>query len=140
MRITGPGPVRPAEVRRAPRSTDSRNETFTVERSGDEPSGVAMTSSTHALAPVDTLLVLQEVADGGDDRRRAVRRGHKLLDHLNDILHGLLVGAIPRHELRALADAARQERGRVGDPRLTRVLDEIELRAAVEVAKYEPRP
>ena len=38
---------------------------------------------------------------------------------------------------RRLQDLVRAERIQVSDPRLATVLDEVELRAAVELAKYE---
>ena len=61
-----------------------------------------------------------------------------MLDLLDDVHVGLLDGSIPAGRLIALANSVRGKRDEVGDPRLAEVLDEIELRAAVEVAKLQP--
>ena len=60
-----------------------------------------------------------------------------MLDHLDAIRHGLLLGSIPRDKLNGLLAVVRERRDDVGDPRLAAVLDEIELRAAVELAKLD---
>lgn len=135
MKITGPGPIRPAETRRRTKSPGASHERFSVDSSADAPSSAAVTS-TNALASVEVLLTLQDVHQDIDGRRKALQRGHRLLDRLDDIRHGLLTGAIPRHKLQALADAAGQEKAKVADPRLAEILGEIELRAAVELAKF----
>ncbi|MEX0815276.1 MAG: flagellar assembly protein FliX [Dongiaceae bacterium] len=49
--------------------------------------------------------------------------------------HGLLAGAIPLAGLEDLARVLRAHRGDVDDPRLADLLDHIDLRAAVELAK-----
>ncbi|MCH9020057.1 MAG: hypothetical protein IIA73_06805 [Proteobacteria bacterium] len=58
-----------------------------------------------------------------------------MLDRLDEIRHALLFGAIPRHRLLALQREVREKRVAVADPRLNQLLDEIDLRAAVELAK-----
>ncbi len=57
-----------------------------------------------------------------------------MLDELRD---GLLAGGIPRATLTRLAHAVSQRHDQFSDPRLQSVLDEIELRARVELAKLE---
>jgi hypothetical protein len=90
------------------------------------------------VASVDALLALQE-ADGPLERRRkAVRRAGRLLDGLEAVKLSLLGGAPARAALDSLARAAREERFRAeGDDRLQGLLDQIEARAAVELAKAE---
>ncbi len=104
MRITGPGAVGSVGIRRRLRSKGNGGECFVVVRPSGEP-GVAAVAPTNALAPVDTLIGLQEIEHELDARRQPARRGYALLDHLNDIRHGLLAGLIPRCSLRALVDA-----------------------------------
>jgi hypothetical protein len=88
------------------------------------------------LAGVGALFALQEVPDATTGRRKAaVARGDLLLDRLGDIQIGLLDGAIDRRGLTQLAAAVRGARAGTDDPALQGVLDEIELRAAVELAK-----
>jgi hypothetical protein len=49
----------------------------------------------------------------------------------------LLAGGIPRATLNRLANAVTRRRESFADPHLQSVLDEIELRAHVELAKLE---
>lgn len=136
MKINGPGAIRAAEIRRRKPQKDAGSRSFSVDRADEERSG-APVAAVPALSPVGALLALQEVDEPFNDRRRAMRRGHFLLDRLDDIRHALLVGALPREHLRILAEAAREQRPEVEDPRLGQILGEIELRAAVELAKLD---
>jgi len=51
------------------------------------------------------------------------------------VRHGLLMGTLPKEKLTELADMVRSRRESCQDPRLAALLDEIELRAEVEIAK-----
>lgn len=90
-----------------------------------------------SLGAVDALLMAQSVGDATDreQRRRLVRRGEEILDRLEDLRHGLLLGTVPKEKLVDLAHMVRSQREGCGDPRLAALLDEIELRAEVEIAK-----
>lgn len=57
------------------------------------------------------------------------------LEQLDDLRHALLIGALPLIQLERLARNLAVRRGDVADPRLAEVVGEIELRAAVELAK-----
>jgi hypothetical protein len=57
-----------------------------------------------------------------------------MLDQVRD---GLLGGGIPRSTLNRLAVAVGRRHETFADPRLQNVLDEIDLRARVELAKLE---
>jgi hypothetical protein len=57
-----------------------------------------------------------------------------LLDEVRD---GLLAGGIPRVTLNRLALAIAKRRESFAEPKLQTVLDEIDLRARVELAKLE---
>lgn len=107
----------------------------------EEPSGG---EGPAALASVDALLALQSATeDGGGDRnearRRAMARAETILDRLEDVRRGLLTGAIPTERLAELAQAMRAKREEGVDVRLAAILDEIELRAEVEMAKLSRR-
>jgi len=52
----------------------------------------------------------------------------------------LLAGSVPKDRLIQLAQMVRARRDTVSDPRLATILDEIELRAEVELAKLSRRP
>lgn len=95
---------------------------------------VSMALSVSSLSVV---LAVQETPDAakGKAKQRARDRGIKMLDFLEEIRIGLLMGAIPKDRLEQLAQMVRAKREQIDDPQLTAILDEIELRAAVELAK-----
>jgi hypothetical protein len=101
--------------------------------SADPVSGAA---PTHA---VDALLAIQEVEDGttGENNTRARQWGGDVLDRLDAIRLGLLAGGIDVNELRSITNLVTRQRQNVSDPALQEILDEIELRARVELAKHE---
>ncbi len=134
MKISGPGPVRPGSASRPKKKAGDKDQKFEVDSPAEEsaPSSVA---GSGPITAVDSLLALQEVPDATTGRSRAVLRGEDLLNHLDEIRLGLLVGSIPHNKLGALMNAVRESREEVEDPRLAAVLDEIEVRASVELAK-----
>jgi hypothetical protein len=90
------------------------------------------------VAGVGGILAAQAVNDreqSAGERRRKAQRGMELLERLEDIRRGLLLGRIPKDRLAELARMVRDKRERGTDPVIARLLDEIELRAAVEPAK-----
>jgi hypothetical protein len=105
---------------------------------GESPTGqgqhVSMPLSVSSLSVV---LAVQESPDAakGKAKQRARDRGIKILDFLEEIRVGLLMGAIPKERLEQLGQMVRAKREQIDDPKLTAILDEIELRAAVELAK-----
>jgi hypothetical protein len=58
-----------------------------------------------------------------------------VLDRLEALRAWILVGAMPKDKLVELAQRLRAQRQRSDDPRLNEIIDEIELRAEVEIAK-----
>jgi hypothetical protein len=76
----------------------------------------------------------------GDERRKAMRRrAEDVLGELDELRHGLLIGALSRSQLTRLKTMIGARRAQLADSGLDEILDEIELRAAVELAKYEER-
>lgn len=132
MKISGTNPVQTTPVRRRNQTSRSSG-AFAGELAGDE--AVRESAAPADLASVSSLLSLQEVADPLTERRRAVQRGEDLLDRLDELRHGLLIGQFPKEKLDQLLDMIRRQQSRVADPRLREILNDIELRAAVELAK-----
>lgn len=89
------------------------------------------------VASVDAIFMAQAVGEPDDReaRQRLIHRGEDILDKLEEVRHGLLLGVVPREKLEALAHSVRERRENCPDPRLGALLDEIELRAEVELAK-----
>ncbi|MCZ6483838.1 MAG: flagellar assembly protein FliX [Alphaproteobacteria bacterium] len=137
MKITQNEPIRSTSIRRSGKSSAGRSGQFTDHLvTGEAGAPTGNSNSSTPVSAVDSLLVLQEVPDATSGTSRAKLRAQDLLDQLDEVRHGLLAGALSRRMLDRLARIARSERQSVDDPRLQELLDEIELRAAVELAKY----
>lgn len=125
-----------AGTRRSDRASSARPGEFS--RFLDQPEGASSVSASSAIGSVDALLAAQSVEAAGDEERRQARaRGDDILNRLDELRHGLLAGTLTRSQIMALANLVRSRRGSIVDPKLREVLDEIELRAEVEIAKLE---
>ena len=102
-----------------------------------ESGGSSAVDGLSSISGVDTLLALQSVGDVNEReaRKRMIRRGEDILDQLEELRHGLLIGTMSPEKLEGLAKTVRTSREDCVDPRLGAILDEIELRAEVELAK-----
>ncbi len=102
--------------------------------------GAAGLSGPASLGAVDALLALQETGAADDalhaPRRKAVARAEEMLDILDDIKLALLMGRVPKSKLSRLLSVVERQLGGVADPGLREILDQIELRARVELAKF----
>jgi hypothetical protein len=83
---------------------------------------------------LDALLALQAVEDPLLKKKKLVRRGSQLLDTLDEMQADLLAGHVSEGRLNQLMAVLGQARDKA-DPRLDALLDDIELRARVELAK-----
>lgn len=152
MKIDGPGSVgKTGQTKKTDKAGGARGAGFSSAMRGandggddasvDDLPGVA---GGAALGSIDALLALQGVdevdATNPDGKRRnqaAAARGEDLLNRLDQIRVGLLTGQISSAGLMQL-QAALQARGtEAADPKLRSVLEDIELRVAVELAKHQ---
>jgi hypothetical protein len=107
----------------------------------EEPS-TSQTASTAPIAQgagIGALLALQSVEDPLFAKRKAIRRGNALLDTLDTIKADLLLGQVSEgrlNQLMVLISSARER----NLPELDGILDDIELRARVELAKFGRYP
>lgn len=141
MKVSGPGSTQSSgSVRRARRGGEGESAKFADQIRGEESVASASVSAATPLTPLDALLAVQEAGTSTQGRSKGLSRGTRMLDLLDDVRHGLLRGAIPVSKLESLLTAVKSQRDHVDDPRLGEILDEIELRAAVELAKLERMP
>lgn len=136
MRVFGTQTASAPSVRKKQRA-GSTGQAFSVD-SPEESEELQSARSAKATAPtssVDALLAMQAVEAEDPNESRAKKRGAKLLDLLEDVRQGLLIGVIPASKLNGLVAAVRGERAAVSDPKLKSILDEIDLRASVELEK-----
>ena len=102
-----------------------------------EASHAGQALGVSGVGSLDALMALQEVDGPVERRRRAVRRAGRILDVLDEMRLSLLDGRADPLAAQRLAAVVREERLGVEDSRLAGVLDEIETRACVELAKLE---
>ena len=96
---------------------------------------VANAAPVGASASIDALLALQAAEDPLHAKRKLVRRGQALLDTLDAVKTDLLAGRVSEGRLNQLLSLIGQARERT-QPGLDSLLDDIELRARVELAKF----
>lgn len=102
----------------------------------DSPVKAGGASSVAATPSLDAILALQAEGLDPDRRRRQVRRAQDALDALSELERGLVLGRAPGG-LEARLQSMQRGLERTGDPGLDAVLDEIDIRVAVELAKLE---
>lgn len=112
---------------------DALNKAEGVNAAGE----VDAVGSIAALGGVGALIGAQEVSEEEVHRKRAYKRGRMTIDTLEQLRDGLLSGNLSMNTIRALEKLVTEERALVTDPQLSAILDDIELRAAVELAKLE---
>jgi len=135
MDIKGTGRVDSARGSRAGKPASQTGGSFSVP-TGEQPRAQSV-SGPGPIAALDSILTLQGLDDSTSGRSKGLARGRQLLDMLDEVRDGLLSGAVPRATLNRLATAVTQRHDHFADPKLQGILDEIELRAHVELAKLE---
>ena len=139
MKVEGRSPIRGAPVQRKGGSRSAGAGGFAGNMDVDGTGEAGQSAAISAPAPVqsvDALLALQSADDGADGHRRGIARGEDLLDRLEDLRRTLLLGTVSRDRLENLARMVEERRDTVLDPALAELLDEIDLRVQVELAKY----
>lgn len=138
MKVTGTGGVSQAQGARPARGAGG-GEGFRI-AAPQAPAAMAQAASVSASAGVmgvDALIALQDVGSPLERRRRSVARASRMLDVLEGIKLALLGGELSGADVERLRRAVREERAATEDPKLEAVLDEVETRAEVELAKLE---
>ena len=104
----------------------------------EEPKGLDQIGDVSGVTTVGSILTVQEVEDdeGAKARKQLKRYGEDILDRLDEIKRDLLNGDLSKDLLTNLAQTLRMKKSVTDDPRLLKIIDDIELRAAVELAKY----
>lgn len=139
MKVDGPGNIRgQAPTRRAGKAEGAGGAAFAKQLKGTDgaapSSGVSATAGVHAVSGI---LAAQEVDDAAARASRGKKRAQDMLDKLDDIRHGLLSGDLSADKLVDLSRLVQSRKVAVDDPGLAQLLDEIDLRAQVELAKFQ---
>ena len=96
-------------------------------------------SPTQSVARVDALLAVQAAESPTEKsaRKRMTQRAGLILDELENLRMGMLTGSLTVGHLVDVADVVANHREKITDANLTALLDEIDLRAQVELAKLK---
>ena len=94
-------------------------------------------AASNRISSVDAVVALQEITGDNTDERGAKNRANLILDKLEDIRMGLLVGQIPKSNLEDLSKILIVARENSIDANLLEIIEDIELRAKIELAKLE---
>ena len=136
MKVEGPSKSQGASKSGKAKSAGKADSTF-----GDMVAGAVAESqgaaATQSIAKVDDLLAVQsvEAVGGRGARRKMVVRGEKVLRQLDHLRLAMLTGNMSLGQMLDIADVVASHREDVDDPDMTAVLDEIDLRAQIEIAK-----
>lgn len=106
---------------------------FTLD-TGNAPSRASASAQAGPVAGIDAILALQAVEDPMFAKRKAVKRGQSMLDVLEEMKADLIMGQVSEGRLNRLLALVGQAK-MASDPALEALIDDIELRARVELAK-----
>lgn len=136
MKIQGPG-----QTKGPPKTTKKDKAAATDASFGDfmaqETQSPATSQGAQSIAQVDALLAIQGAEDptAGEARKRAKKRSLVILDELEKVRMAMLGGNLTVGHMIDIADVVASHREKIMDPALTGIMDEIDLRAQVELAK-----
>ncbi len=133
MRVEGP--KNSASVGKSRKSGEATNGFVVPSQGASGPtSSAAVPAGVAGVQGLDAILALQSVDNADDRERRAVRHGHDLLDQLEALRADLLAGQISPQRVGALLSLIRAKQA-AEEPKLAALIDDIALRARVELAK-----
>jgi hypothetical protein len=138
MKITGYGTVTPASgpKKKGEAASTSSFASLLASSEASEAGGAApVTDITHAA--LSNLLALQEISEEDIRRKKLMQQGSNMIEVLERLRGQLLAGTIPAHMMQDLSRQLSVEKQFVADPALNDLIEEIELRLAVELAKLE---
>lgn len=136
MKVQGPGPTQGASKSKKSSKASEADGSF-EDFIASGPTKAAGVSATQAIVQVDALLAVQgsyDAAQGGA-RKRSQQRASTILNELDKIRISMLNGTLTIGHMIDIADVVASHRDRINDPALTAIMDEIDLRAQVELAK-----
>ncbi len=136
MKVTGPGQAQGVSSTKKSGKTSKGDGSFGDLLAGGATSAESV-KTTQSIGTVDSLLALQGAEDPAarSARKRMKQRANVILDELEKIRIGMLTGGLTVGHLVDIADVISSHREKVSDPVLTAIMDEVDLRAQVELAK-----
>ncbi|MCL2473790.1 MAG: flagellar assembly protein FliX [Alphaproteobacteria bacterium] len=131
-----------APVKRAQSSSSASSASFAGSvsaKASASSGGLSAASSVSGLlgaGNVSLMLGVQELGDALSRASRGKERAEDTLKKLDKIRLSLVSGSLHKSELESLSETVSQQKEIIDDPVLSEILDDIDLRARVELAKY----
>lgn len=137
MKIDGVDKTRLNKVDKTKKKSSSSSASFADHLSDSSESQA--TSPSSAMSGIAGVMALQAAEHSSEEesRGKALQQGQDMVETLEDLRRSLLLGEISSSQLQTIAQNLEQSRPNFTDPALNDMLDEIELRVAVELAKYQ---
>jgi len=138
------GPIKTSGTKKTSKSKgkknlgdDSFDSMIGAGEDGAEVTAEAKVSTPAPIGALGSLLAIQEDGRGGspEANKRAKERADEILDQLDNLKMGILRGELPKASLQELSRTISSHRDNNIDEQLSEILNEIDLRAQVELAK-----
>ena len=134
MRVGGTGRSEKVKKRGDARKNSASGPAFTID-SSEAPAKAGASGPAEPVAGMDAILALQAVDDPLAAKRKVMlKRGQSILEALEGMKADLLAGRVDERQLGRLMTLVRQAKVQ-SDPELDALIEDIELRAHVELAK-----
>ncbi|MCC7305728.1 MAG: flagellar assembly protein FliX [Alphaproteobacteria bacterium] len=137
MKIEGTGKTQGAAKAKKSGGSSAADAAAFGEMMASNMKETAAAATTQSIAMVDSLLAVQAAEDPAARaaKKRVRQRAEGVLKELDKIKVAMLSGNLTVGHMVDIADVVASHREKISDPGLTALLDEIDLRAQVELAK-----
>lgn len=131
------GPKGPDSTRKKSKASDDGSGFADALKSASGADATEQTRTTSSVGHVDAIFAVQQTADATDHKSRGLMMdyGNEMLDRLEQLRVSILSGAISKDRLQDMARRLRERTTNSDDPRLNDLINDIELRVEVEIAK-----
>jgi len=138
MKVTKTGGAKEASSTRKTAKSGADDGAFVEALRGTAGSDAAEAAqTTGGVGSVNGIFAVEQTQDATDHRSRGLMMeyGNDLIDQLDRIRMGLVAGAISKDRLQDIARRLRERKITSDDPRLNDLIQDVELRVEVEIAK-----
>lgn len=137
MKVGGPGRANRASGTKGGKAPQKSGAKFSLDSDAVETAASSGTSSSSPIGSIEALVALQGVDDRlPKGKKQALAKAEELLEKLEILRDGLLTGSLSADKLKELQGTLSGYKVEGADPQLAEIIKDIEVRAAVELAKF----
>jgi len=137
MRITDTNKIGSAGSIKKKSKTDASGDFGGLIDSTSETESASPLGGVSPIASMAGLLAVQEAGNHFEAIAKQMTHGKNLLDILDELRFGLLNGSVTANNAQKLVSELRENHNHTDDAELESIINEIEIRAEVELAKLE---